>query len=148
MEGLVEKPAKLIVIHLLVEGLAHAQHPLLARLLADREGKMPSPQPGVPVFFDIEFGGRLATPLLELGEDPSWVGDLRLDGSIPHKSVRFAGADASRASLWLNAVNEAKCRVSVSHTKIQTSEEQSERKKWWAERLQTVADRAAERHPG
>lgn len=78
--------------------------------------------------------------LVALAEDDAWRGTLAFTGATEPKSVRFAGADGSRAALWIAPKGPDKCSVSVDHGKLPDAEARDAAKDAWAERLQALAN--------
>ena len=70
-----------------------------------------------------------------------WIPDvaLKVRKSSPPKSMRIAWPDSTSVEMWFTPKGDAKCSVSVQHTKLDSKARAEELKQYWQERLDALA---------
>lgn len=61
-----------------------------------------------------------------------WIGEeMSIRNATAPKSVRIDWSDGTRVAVWITAKGEAKCSVSVEHSKLDSPSEVAARKAFW-----------------
>jgi hypothetical protein len=72
-----------------------------------------------------------------------WLGEkgLTVRAGQPNRSLRITWNDGSSVELWFVEKGAAKSAVQVAHRKLASSTAAAERKRYWGEKLDALADR-------